>query len=120
MIEKLESKSDNVVGFKISGKLHHDDYQTMVPAFDAVIEKAGKVRVLCWFDDFHGWDMHAMWDDTVLATTHCGKIERIAIVGDKSWEKWMATFCKPFQPLSKIKHFDSAELDAAWSWLDEE
>ena len=120
MIEKLESKSDNVVGFKISGTLHHEDYQTMVPAFDAAIEKTGKVRVLCWFDDFHGWDLHAMWDDTVLATTHCGKIERIALLGAAKWEKWMAPFCKPFQPFAKIKFFDPAAIDDAWNWLDEE
>lgn len=119
MIEKLESKSDKVVGFKLSGKIHDEDYKTMVPEFDAAIEKVGKIRILAWCHDFHGWDMHALWDDTVFATTHCSKIERIAMVGEKHWEKWMAMFCKPFT-LAKTKYFDASKIDDAWSWLEEE
>jgi hypothetical protein len=118
MIEKLASDSENVVGFKLSGKLHDEDYKTMVPEFDAAIEKAGKIRILAWFHDFEGWDMHAVWDDTKFATTHCSKIERIAMVGEKSWEKWMAMFCKPFT-LAKVKYFDVADVEEAWKFLNE-
>ena len=39
-------------------------------------------------------------------------------MGDKTWEKWMAKVCKPFT-MAKIRYFDAAELDAAWTWLKE-
>src|SRR5262245_48614538 len=118
MIEQLKSDSDKVLGFRMSGKLHDEDYKTFVPLVDAAIAKEGKVRLLAQFHDFHGWDLHALWDDIKFATTHCTKIERIALVGEKKWEAWMAKVCKPFT-LAKIKYFDASDIDAAWAWLRE-
>lgn len=118
MIEQLPRGGGKVVGFKLSGKLHDEDYKTFVPLVDAAIAQQGKVRMLAWFHDFHGWDMHALWDDTQFATTHCTKIERIALVGEKKWEEWMAKVCKPFT-MATIKYFDASDIESAWKWLEE-
>ena len=118
MIEQLTSNSPKVVGFKLSGKLHDEDYKKFVPRIDAEIAKEGKVNVLAQFHDFHGWDAKALWDDIKFSATHCTRIKRIALIGDKTWEKWMATVCKPFT-MAKIKYFDAKEIDAAKAWLAE-
>jgi hypothetical protein len=118
MIEQLTGLPGKAVGFKLSGKLHDEDYKKFVPLVDAAIAKEGKVRVLAQFHDFHGWDAKALWDDIKFSTTHCTKIERIALVGEKAWEKWMATVCKPFT-MAKIRYFDVADMDAAKKWIDE-
>ena len=118
MIEPLSRTKDEVLGFKLSGKLHDADYKQFVPVVEAAVQKHGKVRMLAQFEDFHGWDMHALWDDIKFATAHCRDVERIAMVGDKTWEKWMAKFCKPFT-MAKIRYFDRADVDAAWGWLEE-
>jgi len=118
MIEQLPQKSDQILGFKLSGKLHDEDYKKFVPVVDAAAAKHGKIRMLAWFHDFHGWDMHALWDDIKFSTTHCTKIERIALVGEKTWEKWMSTVCKPFT-MAKIRYFEAADIEAAKSWLAE-
>lgn len=118
MIEQLPQKSDQVLGFKMSGKLHDEDYQKFVPVVDAAVAKHGKVRLLAQFHDFQGWDIKALWDDIKFSTTHCTKIDRIALVGEKTWEKWMAKVCKPFT-MAKIKYFDSADVGAAQAWLAE-
>jgi hypothetical protein len=118
MIEQLKSNSANVVGFKLSGKLHDEDYKQFVPVIDAAAAQHGKVRLLAQFHDFHGWDLRALWDDIKFSTTHCTKIERIAIVGEKAWMKWMAKVCKPFT-MAKIRYFDAPEAGAAEAWLEE-
>jgi SpoIIAA-like len=118
MIDQLNSDSPKVLAFQMSGKLHDEDYKTFVPMIDDALAREGKVRLLALFKDFHGWDMHALWDDIKFSTTHCTKIERIALVGEKTWEKWMARVCKPFT-MAKIRYFDTAETDAAWAWLKE-
>ena len=87
MIEMLTGLPAHTVGFKMSGKLHDEDYKKFVPLVDAEIAKDGKVNVLAQLHDFQGWDLHALWDDIKFATTHCTKIERIALVGEKTWEK---------------------------------
>jgi hypothetical protein len=118
MIEQLPTMSDKVLAFKMSGKLHDEDYKRFVPLIDAAVANEGKVRLLAEFEDFHGWDLHALWDDIKFSTTHCTKIERIALVGDRKWEEWMARVCKPFT-LAKIRYFDVSQRDAAWAWLAE-
>jgi hypothetical protein len=118
MIDVLPNLGDKMLGFKMSGKLHDEDYKKFVPLVDAAIAKDGKVRILAQFHDFHGWDAHALWDDIKFSTTHCTKIERIALVGEKKWEEWMAKVCKPFT-MAKINYFDVSQIDAAKAWLAE-
>lgn len=116
MIEQLPQSAGNTLAFRISGKLHDDDYKHFVPIVDAAVAAHGKVRLLAQFHDFHGWDLHALWDDTKFATKHCSDVERVAIVGDKKWEEWMAKVCAPFTR-AKIQYFDVSESEAAWQWL---
>lgn len=118
MIEILTGLLSHTVCFKMSGKLHDEDYKKFVPLVDAEIAKDGKVNLLAEFHGFHGWDLHALWDDIKFSTTHCTKIGKIAMVGDKTWEKSMAQVCKPFT-MAKIRYFDAAQLDAAKAWLAE-
>lgn len=119
MIESLASTDSRTLAFKVSGKLHDDDYKTFVPLVDEAIANEGRVRILAQFHDFAGWDAHALWDDIKFATTHCTKIEKVALVGEKRWEEWMTKVCKPFTEAS-LKFFDVSEIDAAWSWLSED
>lgn len=46
-------------------------------------------------------------------------MERIALVGDKRWEYWMAAICKPFTE-GTIRNFDVSESEEAWAWLEED
>jgi hypothetical protein len=119
MIETLQTDTPSIVGFKLYGKLHDEDYKSFVPAVDAVVEAQGKLRMFAQFDDFHGWDTHAAWDDFKFGLRHYKHFERIAMVGDRRWEAWMARLCKPFTR-AKVRYFDVSETDAAWNWLHEE
>jgi hypothetical protein len=44
-------------------------------------------------------------------------IERLAMVGNSSWEQGMATFCKPFTK-AEIKYFDHSAALEARKWLE--
>lgn len=118
MISPLPRSSGKILGFKLSGKLHDQDYQAFLPQVEAAIRSQGKIRLLAHFEDFHGWDLHALWDDTKFSAQHCADVERIALVGDKTWEEWMAKICRPFTR-AKIEYFDVSQLESAWKWLEE-
>ncbi|MCC6821321.1 MAG: STAS/SEC14 domain-containing protein, partial [Verrucomicrobia subdivision 3 bacterium] len=53
-----------------------------------------------------------------FATQHCRDVERVALVGERKWEEWMAKVCKPFT-LAKLRYFDIADIESAWQWLSE-
>jgi hypothetical protein len=119
VIETIESGSPKIVAFKLSGKLHDEDYQHFVPAVEAALANDGKLRLIAQFEDFHGWDMKAAWDDFKFGLRHYSDFERIAMVGNRKWEAWMAKLCKPFTT-AKVRYFDSSEAEAAWKWVRED
>jgi hypothetical protein len=118
MIETLQTGDANIVGFRLSGKLHDEDYKTFVPAIEARLTAVEKVRLFVQFEDFHGWDLHAAWDDFMFGMKHYRHFERIAMVGDHKWQEWMAKLCKPFTK-AQVQYFGPSNIDEAWAWLRE-
>ena len=118
MIEQIETGSPRVLAFKLSGKLHDEDYRTFTPVVDAAVAAEGKVRMLAQFENFHGADLHAAWDDLKFGIKHYKDFERLAVVGDTKWEEWMARFSRPFTRAA-VKYFDVSEAEAAWAWVRE-
>ena len=119
MIEQIQTDSPKILAFKLSGKLHDEDYQTFVPAVDAAVAAEGEIRLFVQFEaDFQGWDLHAAWDDIKFAASHYANFNRIAMVGNRKWEEWMAKIGKPFTAAS-IGYFDASEVEVAWMWLRE-
>jgi hypothetical protein len=116
MIETIETGSPKVVGFRLCGKLHDEDYKQFLPRMETILTAAGRVRLFIELENFHGWDLHAAWDDLMFNLKHYSDFERIAMVGDRRWEKWMANFCKPLTK-AKVNYFDRSEVYAAWTWL---
>ncbi|MEM8667108.1 MAG: STAS/SEC14 domain-containing protein [Planctomycetota bacterium] len=115
-IELIENADAKLLEVKVSGKLTADDYSTLEPGVEKLINDAEKIKILFIMSDFHGWDVGAVWEDIKFATKHCRDIEKVAMVGENSWEKWMAAICKPFT-MSSIKYFDAGDVDAAREWI---
>jgi hypothetical protein len=111
-----ELEGGRVLQAQVSGKLAHADYEHLAPAFERLIGQHGKIRVLLDMVDFHGWEAAALWDDLKLDFKHFAHIERLAMVGDKAWEKGMSVFCKPFTTAT-VRSFDRAERDQAVAWI---
>ena len=115
-VQLQETDGGKILEVRVSGKLAHSDYQHFVPAFEAQVHKHGKIRVLVEMADFHGWETAALWDDIKFDIRHFSNIDRLAMVGDKAWEKGMSTFCKPFTT-AKIRYFDRSAIKEAQAWL---
>ena len=115
-VEVEEKDGGRILEVRVSGKLVHEDYQRFVPIFDRLVRQHGKIRLLFNMSDFHGWKLQAAWDDLKLGVKHFADIERIAMLGDKNWEKLMALFCRPFTK-AKIRYFESDAIAEARNWL---
>ena len=84
-------------------------YEQFVPAFDRLVQQHGKLRVLFEMADFHGWDAGALWDDIKFDVKHVSHIDRLAMVGDKTWEHGMSVFCRPLTTAA-IRYFDRSAI----------
>jgi hypothetical protein len=114
-----ETSNSRVLEVQVSDKLSHEDYQEMVPMFERLIEQHGKISILFEMVDFHGWEGAALWDDIKFDLAHFSDINRLAMVGDKKWEKGMSLFCRPFTT-AKIRYFDRQAIAEARAWVAEE
>jgi hypothetical protein len=115
-VQLTESNGGKTLEVAVSGTLSHTDYSRFVPTFERLVEQHGTIRVLFEMTDFHGWDAAALWDDIKLDLRHFADVERLAMVGDQSWEKAMSVFCRPFTTAT-IRYFDHSAIGAAREWL---
>jgi hypothetical protein len=116
MIEKLVESSGNVIGFKCIGTITASDYQDMVPEVKALVEKEGNIRLLFDLSDFKWEKMEAWLADLEFGWKFRHNIEKMAIVGDKSWERWITHLARPFYALN-ARFFDIEDIEQAWTWL---
>jgi hypothetical protein len=117
-IQLTEKNDGKILEVQVSGKLTHENYQHFVPEFARLAKQHGKIRLLFEMADFHGWEGGALWDDLKFDLKHFADIERLAMVGERKWEKGMSVFCKPFTT-AKIRYFDRAALAEARAWLEQ-
>jgi hypothetical protein len=111
-----ELSGGRVLEVAVSGKLTPSDYEQFVPAFERLVKQHAKIRVLFEMKDFRGWEMAALWDDIKFDLKHFADIERLAMVGDKQWERGMAAFCRPFTSAT-VRYFNRGSIDEARRWL---
>jgi hypothetical protein len=115
-LSREEKVGKKVLAIRASGKLSKEDYERFVPEVERLIKEEGKIRLLFEMRDFHGWEAGALWQDIKFDLKHFADIERLAMVGDKKWEEWMAKFCRPFTS-AEILYFDQSQVEEARQWI---
>lgn len=113
-----ERNGGTVLAVHVSGKLAKADYEHFVPAFERLVQRHGKLRILFDMQDFHGWEAGALWEDIKFDAKHFADIERLAMIGETQWQHGMAAFCTPFTKAT-IRYFDHADAAEARAWLSE-
>jgi len=117
-IQLNQEDGGKILVVHVSGKLTKADYEQLAPEFARLVQQHGKLRLLFEMTSFHGWEAGALWEDIKFDVKHYADIERLAMIGDKKWERGMASFCKPFTKAT-IRYFDHAESAEARKWLSE-
>jgi len=113
----IENDDSNIIEIEISGKLVASDFQSLESIFRRIVKQTGRIRILFRMRDFHGWEPIAFWDEVKFDLKHFGDIERLAMVGDKQWEKFLAVFGRPFTA-AEIRYFDKSALPDAHAWIE--
>ena len=84
-----------------------------------MVQKEGNVRILFNLTGFKAEKIDAFVADLKFGHKFHEKIQKMAIVGDKIWEKWITHLARPFYA-KEAKYFQSVDTAKAWSWLREE
>lgn len=112
----LTDTQGRILTVRLTGRLTAEDYEHFVPEVDRLIKAFGKIRMLVDMQDFHGWTAGAFWEDAKFGIQHYSGIERLAIVGERCWEKAMTAICKPFTAAT-VRYFDRSHFEEAAAWI---
>ncbi len=102
----------------VEGTLVEDDYRQLGERMQELVAYHGKINMLVELSDFHGWTAAAAWKDFKFGLEYANDMERIALVGDREWEKGMAVFVKPFTS-AEVKYFDHTNIQEAHDWVED-
>lgn len=115
MIEKMARSHDSVLGFQVSGDVTREDYEILEPPVQTIIKASGSVRLLLDMTNFRWEKVEAWGADLRFGREYHNSIERMAIVGQHEWEKWMTRLAEPFYA-QQARYF--VDIDEAWAWLE--
>ncbi len=110
------SKKRLFIEIAMIGKLTHEDYKIFVPMIDKALKEAKELEIDLLVDmrKFKGWDMLAAWDDFKFGVKHRNAFDKMAIVGNKKWEKTSSAMMSHMMK-GKSKFFQ--ERGPALTWL---
>ena len=116
MLEKMSESAGNVVGYRVSGHVTKEDYATLMPEVQALVDREGSIRLLLDLENFQWEEVSAWGADLKFGQTYRHKIDKLAIVGDKRWQHLIANLADPFYA-RESKFFHMTDRAAAWEWL---
>lgn len=116
MYEVMPESTKEVLALRVSGRLDKADYAHLHPWLHERLAENPCPAILVVMEDLHGWDSAgALIEDARLDIAHQNDVRRIAMVGERAWQKWMTLITIPFAK-AEIRYFDLAELGVARAW----
>lgn len=122
MIKILDMKDENILGFKVDGKIEKDDLQDVFKLMEKKAGNNGKVQFYAEIKGFglNDFSMEALKEDIKFWFKHPGiipSIDKAALVTDMKWiEKAFDVECALIPTLTG-ESFSSDKKDEALEWL---
>ncbi len=118
MFQFIPVHENTILAVRISGAIEHEDYQQFVLKLEEFINPDEKMSLLLEFDNFIGSNLATIKNDFNIGLKYGNVFTKIAIVGQKKWQKWMGFVSSPFIK-GNVKYFDRIDFQSAWDWLRE-
>jgi hypothetical protein len=108
-----------ILGIEISGKVEIDQEQALVAKADELIREHGKISLLVVLGEHVGTSFDAAMADMKWTLGNMKHLAKVAIVSDSRLLAALTAVDAAFARMAGIeeKHFDKADLDAAWTWI---
>lgn len=117
MLKLLTLTHGNILATRVSDILDERDYDRMDPILQRILNKENKIRWYFEMDNFRGWTPASFWREVNMDLKHANDFEKIAMVGEKKWERWMTTLMKPFTS-AEVRFFQTTDKEKAREWIE--
>jgi len=107
---------DGLLFAAAKGRIRKEDYDSFVPAFEALMPDCKNAPMLVDATEMEGWDIDVLWRDLKFDIRHRDDFGLMAIVGNESWQEWGTAFSRPFFP-AEVRYFHASQRADALDWL---
>jgi universal stress protein A len=116
MIHILPESMGSLICIKVSGKLTDAEYKNFIPKVESVINEFGAIKLYVDMLDMDGWEWRVAWDDFAFGIKHWNNFTKLALVGEKRWEKFSAQVADKINK-AEVRFFDRKETTEALIWI---
>ncbi|GEO05444.1 hypothetical protein AAE02nite_31080 [Adhaeribacter aerolatus] len=116
MVSQIATVKEDLVAVSVSGNLEKHDYDQIIPVLEMKIAQFGKINLYWEMIGLEGWHLSGLWQDLKFDVKHINNFRKIAIVGDKKWEEWIATMIRPFTT-AEVKYYNELQREDAMAWV---
>ncbi len=119
MIEKFAMEPANLVAYIIYDDVTEEDVKRVRRDMNRVIDDYGSVRIYMDVRKLSGMTPQAVIEDLKLTPEYLRDVERFAIVGDKSWQEWLARLSDAITT-GELRYFEPGEAVRGQTWVRRE
>jgi SpoIIAA-like len=120
-VRPIGSATPGVIAFEVNGRIRSEDMRRVIAVSEEALKAHERLRVLVRVVNFDGVGLEALREEGLVAMKMKGlrQVERYALVGGPTWMKTVAGWSSPLVR-TETRHFDLAQEEAAWRWLEAE
>jgi hypothetical protein len=118
MYTRLQTDADRALAYHLSGRITSGDIKGIWSDMEAAIEKHDRIRLLVEIENLDHVTAPAVWEDVKHITAYVRHIERIAVVGDASWQAYF-TRAAAMVPNLEARFFPRVRREEAERWIAE-
>lgn len=116
MFTVLDITGDDLIAIQVQGEITRADYDKINPLIDQAVNAYGKVKFLILIGRIDGVKPDAMIKDVKTYINHYNHFEKVAAVGDSSWQELVTKVAGPFVS-GKVKYFPESAFTEAHQWI---
>ncbi|MEF8817666.1 MAG: STAS/SEC14 domain-containing protein [Salinibacter sp.] len=116
MHEIIDLPDANLAGITLSDTLTEEDYEAFTSVLEDHFESNITTRVMIVMEDVDDWTPEERWEDLAFDIRHLSDVDKVAIVGDDLWERWLDK-AEVLFPMSTIQTYEAADQEEAFDWI---
>ena len=113
-----EDPATRSIELGVSGRVTQEDWDRVVPRFEAFMEAHGTIRLIEIVESLEGFDRGLIWQGIRFDMKAIPRISHCAVVTDFGWMSPIVKAAGAVMPM-QLRTFPLAEVEAARVWLRE-
>lgn len=118
MVVNMHEEGERLLVVEMAGAMLKNDGEAVSSVIERLIADHSPIRVLFDICKFRGWDQDAIAGLTDVSASRYQTVDRIAVLGDRKWERPWKELCKAFTAVT-ILFFEPHQASRAYAWLVE-